>query len=334
LRVYEINSDGGVDALALAERTTPTPGPNEVLIRVRASSVNYRDLATIEDPVARNIPYPRIPNSDGAGEVVETGQDVTRFKPGDRVAATFFQRWIDGEITEQAMASALGGAVDGMLAEFVVLNENGLVAIPEHLSYTQAATLPCAGVTAWNCLVAQGGVTAGDTLLLLGTGGISITALQLATLLGARVIITSSSDEKLARAKTLGAWQTINYLQTPDWEHAVLDMTDGRGVDHTLEVGGAGTLEKSVAATRVAGMITLIGVLTGGQINPTMIMRKSIRLHGVYVGSRRMFEDLNGAIAHHRWKPVIDEVFKFEDAQAAYHAMRAAAHFGKLVIEI
>jgi NADPH:quinone reductase-like Zn-dependent oxidoreductase len=334
LRAYEINSDGGVDALALAERTTPTPGPDEVLVRIRASSVNYRDLATIEDPVARGIPYPRIPNSDGAGEVVETGRDVTRFKPGDRVAAAFFQGWIDGEITEQAMASALGGAVDGMLAELVALNENGLVAVPEHLSYTQAATLPCAGVTAWNCLAAQGGVTAGDTVLLLGTGGVSIIALQLAKLLGARVIITSSSDEKLAKAQTLGAWQTVNYRKTPDWEHAVLDMTDGRGVDHTLEVGGAGTLEKSVAATRVAGTITLIGVLTGGQINPSMIMRKSIRLQGVYVGSRRMFEALNRAIAHHRWEPVVDRVFDFEDARAAYHAMRAAAHFGKLVIEI
>lgn len=334
MRAYEINSDGGVDALTLVERPDPKPGPDQVLVRVRASSVNYRDLSTIEDPVSRNLPYPRIPNSDGAGEVVEIGNQVTRFKIGDRVAATFFQRWIDGQITEYAMASALGGALDGMLAELVVLHQDGLVSVPEHLSDLEAATLPCAALTAWNSLIEQGNVKAGDVVLLLGTGGVSIFALQFACLLGARAIVTSSSNEKLAKAKSLGAWQTVNYREVHEWERAVLDLTDGRGADHTVEVGGAGTLQKSVAATRVAGSIGLIGVLTQGEPNPTLIMRKSIRLQGIYVGSRRMFEDMNRAIAQHRLNPVIHRSFAFDDAREAYRAMRAAKHFGKLVIDI
>ena len=334
MRAYEINSDGGIDALVLVERADPRPGPAEVLVSVRASSVNYRDLSTIEDPLSRNLPYPRIPNSDGVGEVVEVGQGVTRFKPGERVVATFFQRWRDGQITPDAMASALGGALDGMLAERVVLHQDGLVSVPEHLTDLEAATLPCAALTAWNSLVEQGNVRAGDTVLLLGTGGVSIFALQFATLLGARAIITSSSDDKLAQAKSLGAWKTINYRDTPDWEQAVMDLTGGRGVDHTVEVGGAGTLQRSVAATRVAGSIGLIGVLTHGELNPALIMRKSIRLQGIYVGSRRMFEDMNRAIAQHRLKPVIHRAYAFEEARQAYHAMRKAQHFGKLVIEI
>ncbi len=334
MRAYEINSDNGIDALALTERPDPRPGPDEVLVRVRASSVNYRDLSTIEDPVSRNLPYPRIPNSDGVGEVIEVGDRVARFKPGDRVAATFFQRWIDGQITQDAMASALGGALDGMLAESVVLHHNGLVSVPDYLSDLEASTLPCAALTAWNSLVEQGKVKAGDTVLLLGTGGVSIFALQFANLLGARAIITSSSNDKLARAKSLGAWQTINYRDTPDWEQAVLDLTGGRGVDHTVEVGGAGTLKKSVVATRVAGCIGLIGVLTHGELNPTLIMRKSIRLQGIYVGSRRMFEDMNRAISQHQLRPVIHCAYPFEEAREAYHAMRKAQHFGKLVIQI
>ena len=333
MRAYEINSDGGVDALSLTERPDPRPGPGEVLLKVCASSANYRDLSTIEDPVSRNLPYPRIPNSDGAAEVLEVGEGVTRFKPGDRVMATFFQHWIDGPITEQAMASALGGALDGMLAELVVLHQEGLVAVPEHLSDVEAATLPCAALTAWNSLVEQGKVKPGETVLLLGTGGVSIFALQFANLLGARAIITSSSDDKLAQAKALGAWETINYRRTPDWEKRVLELTDGRGVDHCVEVGGAGTLARSVAATRVAGSIGLIGVLTGGELNPTLIMRKSIRLQGIYVGSRRMFEDMSRAIAQHGLRPVIHRRYPFEEAREAYRAMRGAQHFGKLVIE-
>jgi len=334
MKAYQIISDGGVDALALNEREPPKPGPREVLVKVSASSINYRDLTTIENPVPRGIPYPRIPNSDGAGEVVETGPQVTRFKSGDRVCGIFFQDWIDGDITARDMQSALGGTLDGMLAEYRVLHEDGLVATPDHLADTEAATLPCAALTAWNSLVEKGRVTAGSTVLLLGTGGVSVIALQFCRMLGARAIVTSSSDEKLAQVREMGAWQTINYRSVPDWEQAVLEMTDGRGVDHTVEVGGAGTLEKSIAATRLAGSVGLIGVLTGGQIDPMSILRKSIRLQGIYVGNRRMFEDMNRAVAAHEWRPVIDKVYAFEDARQAYHDMRSAGHFGKLVITV
>ena len=332
MRAYQILSGAGVDALALNERPTPEPGPGEILIRVRASSINYRDLSTIENPAARGIPYPRIPNSDAAGEVLAAGPGVTRFKTGDRVAGCFFRHWIDGGITPAAMASALGGPLDGVLAEQVLLHEEGAVAIPEYLSFEEAATLPCAALTAWNCLLEQGGLRPGRTALFLGTGGASIFGLQIAKLTGAQTIITSSSDAKLERARTLGAEQTINYRETPDWQARVLELTDGRGVDLTLETGGGGTLEKTIEATRVGGTISLIGVLTGGSIDPSAVMRKSIRLQGVYVGNRRMFEDMNAAFSAARLRPVIDRVFEFDDARAAYHAMRAAGHFGKLVI--
>ena len=334
MRAYEIVGDGGIDALALNRRETPRPGHRQILVRVRASSINYRDLSTIENPAARALAYPRVPNSDGAGEVIATGEGVTRFAPGDRVAGCFFQSWSDGPINAAAMASAMGGAIDGMLAEEVLLNEDAAVRLPGHLSFEEGATLPCAAVTAWNCLVEQGGLTAGRTVLLLGTGGVSIFGLQIARMLGARSIVTSSSDAKLERAAGLGADATINYLETPDWQARVLEITDGRGVDVTLETGGGGTLQKSIECTRIGGTISLVGVLTGGQVNPTPIMQKSIRLQGVYVGSRRMFEDLNAAIAHNGMRPVIDRQFEFEDARGAYHAMRAADHLGKLVVSL
>jgi NADPH:quinone reductase-like Zn-dependent oxidoreductase len=334
MKAWQIVSDGGIDALKLAEVAAAAPGPGEVRVRLKANAINFRDLGTIRDPVARKLPYPRIPNSDGAGEVVAVGAGVSAFKPGDRVASCFFQRWIDGPCTIEAMNSALGGAVDGVLAEEVNLATDGVVPLPAHLSYTEGATLPCAALTAWNAIVETGRVKAGDTVLLLGTGGVSIYALQFARMMGARTIITSSSDEKLARARALGASVTINYRQKSDWENAVLEATDGKGVDLTVEVGGAGTLPRTIAATRVAGTIALIGVLTGGQIDPALVMRKSIRLQGIYVGSRRMFLDMNRAIALHGLKPVIDKTFAFADARAAYHAMAAAGHFGKLVIEM
>jgi NADPH:quinone reductase-like Zn-dependent oxidoreductase len=334
MKAWQIVSDGGIDALKLAEVAPAAPGPGEVRVRLRANAINFRDLGTIKDPVPRRSPYPRIPNSDGAGEVTAVGPGVTSVKPGDRVASTFFQRWIDGPCTIEAMNSALGGAIDGVLAEEVNLAADGVVPIPVHFSYAEGATLPCAALTAWNAIVEVGRVKAGDTVLLLGTGGVSIFALQFARMMGARTIITSSSEEKLARARTLGASLTINYLQKTDWQNAVLDATDGKGVDLAVEVGGAGTLPRTIAATRVAGTIGMIGVLTGGQIDPATVMRKSIRLQGIYVGSRRMFLDMNRAIAQHGLKPVIDRTFDFADARAAYHAMAAAGHFGKLVIEM
>ena len=334
MKAWQIVSDGGIDALKLADAAAAAPGAGEVRVRLKANAINFRDLGTIRDPVARKLPYPRIPNSDGAGEVIAVGPGVTSAKPGDRVASCFFQRWIDGPCTIEAMNSALGGAVDGVLAEEVNLAADGVVPLPAHLSYAEGATLPCAALTAWNAIVETGRVKAGDTVLLLGTGGVSIFALQFARMMGARTIITSSSEEKLARARALGASVTINYRQKPDWENAVLEATDGKGVDVTVEVGGAGTLPRTIAATRVAGTIALIGVLTGGQIDPALVMRKSIRLQGIYVGSRRMFLDMNRAIVLHDLKPIIDQSFAFADARAAYHAMVAAGHFGKLVIEM
>ena len=334
MRAYEIVSNGGVDALALNERQSPEPGMGELLVGIRASSINYRDLSTIEDPVSRGVTYPLIPNSDGAGEVIAVGAGVTRFKAGDRVAGCFFQNWPDGRISAAAMASAMGGAIDGVLAEEVVLSEAGAVHVPAHMSFEEAATLPCAGLTAWNCLIEQGGLKPGNTALFLGTGGVSIFGLQIAKMMGARAIITSSSDNKLERAKDLGADELINYRQTPDWEAKVLELTNGTGVDVTIETGGGGTLEKTMEATRIGGTISLIGVLMGGTINPTTVMRKSIRLQGVYVGNRRMFEDMNAAFTLNRIHPLVDQVFDFEDARSAFQAMRVAGHFGKLVVKV
>ncbi len=332
MRAWQIVSDGGVDSLNLGERDVGAPGFGEVKVRMRASAINFRDLSTIKDPVPRGLTFPTVPNSDGAGEIVDVGPGVQGLKAGDRVASCFFQDWEDGPCSPEIMASALGGALDGVLAEEVILQAGGVIPFPDHLSFEEAATLPCAALTAWNAVVETGGTKAGDTVLLLGTGGVSIFALQFLNMLGARVIITSSSDEKLARAREMGAWETVNYRQTPDWDQEVLKLTDGRGVDLTVEVGGPGTLQKSIEATRVAGTIGLIGILVGGQIDPLPIMRKSLRVQGIYVGSRRMFTEMNRAIAAHGLRPVVHETFKFEDAKSAFHAMEAAGHFGKLVV--
>jgi NADPH:quinone reductase-like Zn-dependent oxidoreductase len=334
MRCYEIRSPDGVDALALAERDRPQPGPRQVLVRIRASSINYRDLATVEQPAPRGIRYPTIPNSDGAGEVEAVGEAVHGVAVGDRVCGTFFQRWEAGSVTPDAMASALGGARDGVLSEYALLEDGGVVPFPAHLSFEQAATLPCAALTAWNCLVDKGGMRAGDTVLLLGTGGVSVFGLQFAKMFGAQAIVTSSSEAKLERARQLGAWQTVNYRAESEWQDNVLELTDGRGVDIVLEVGGGGTLPRSIAAVRPGGTISLVGVLTGGQIDPTTVMRKSIRLQGIYVGPRQMFQAMNRAIAANGLEPVVDKTFAFDDARDAYHAMRAAGHFGKLVVTV
>ena len=333
MRAWEIVSNDGIDALSLAGRPEPQPGPGQIAVRMRASSINYRDLLTVEAPAARNFPFPRVPNSCGAGEVIAVGPGCSRFAPGDRVASCFFQRWNDGGITPGAMASALGGALDGVLAEEVVLEEDGAVAAPAHMDWRQAATLPCAALTAWHALAEKGRVKAGETVLLLGTGGVSIFALQFAVMHGARAIVVSSSDAKRRRAEALGAWRTLNYRDTPEWHDAVLGMTGGEGVDHVIEVGGAGTLERSLAAARVGGHVALIGVLTGGAAVPTAIMRKSLTMHGIYVGSRTMFEAMNRAMEAARLEPVIDRTYAFADARAAFHDMRAAGHFGKLIID-
>jgi NADPH:quinone reductase-like Zn-dependent oxidoreductase len=336
MRAWQIISDGGVDALALAEVPSPRPGPGEVAVRVRASSVNYRDLATIENPAARKLPYPTVPNSDAAGEVIAVGDGVTGLAAGDRVASCFFQDWEAGECSAEAMASALGGARQGVLAEEVVLSARGVVPIPAGLSFEEAACLPCAALTAWHALTEPRPVVAGETVLLLGTGGVSVFAQQFCALMGARTIVTSSSEAKLARMRGLGAEGTIDYRASPDWQDGVLEMTGGRGADRVVEVGGPGTLQRSIAATRVGGTIALIGILTDprGQVVPTDIMRKSLTVRGIYVGHRTMFLAMNRAIAAHGLRPVIDHVVPFDEAPQAYHAMRAARHFGKIVIRV
>jgi len=336
MKAYEIRDSFGIDNLKLSDRPDPSPGHGQIIVRVKASSLNYRDFMTVKNGGALGIQGPRIPCSDGAGEVIKVGSGVTRVKVGDRVASIFFQNWLAGDILPHHFTSALGGAVDGMLAEQVVLHEDGVVTIPDYMTYEDAATLPCAAVTAWQDLFPKGPIKAGDTVLVQGTGGVSIFTLQFSVMAGARVIITSSSDEKLARAKQLGAWATINYKATPDWDKEVLRLTDGVGVDHISEVGGAGTLERSFKAVRVGGTIGLIGVLTGfsGQVDPMPVLRKGIRLQGVYVGSREMFEDMNRAMAIHKTKPVIDRVFPFSQARDALKLMESAAHFGKIVIAV
>lgn len=333
MRAWQIISEGGVDALALNEAPIPDPGPGQVRVRMMANSINYRDLTTVEDPVPRGLPFPTVPNSDGAGVVVAAGAGVG-LKEGDRVTSCFFSDWSAGDISPAAMASALGGARQGVLAEEVVLPEAGVIPTPAHLSDEEAATLPCAALTAWHALTLPRPVLAGETVLLLGTGGVSVFAQQFCAIMGAQTIVTSSSDEKLARMKALGAGECINYRSTPDWDQAVLDLTGGKGVDRVVEVGGPGTLDKSVNAVRVGGIVGLIGILTGAQgaVHPTAIMRKSITLRGIYVGSRAMFAEMNRAIERHQLRPVIDQTFAFGDAPEAYHAMRAAGHFGKLVI--
>lgn len=316
------------DELRAVEQPAPAAGPRDVVVRVRATSLNYRDQAVVAGQYFGGaVSRDTVPMSDGAGEVIAVGAAVSRFKPGDRVAATFFQ--------PGAPPAALGSPLDGVLREQVALNEDGMVAIPDHLSYEEAACLPCAAVTAWNALFRSGRPTkAGDTVLVLGTGGVSIAALQLARAAGARVIATSSSDEKVERVKALGASDVINYRRTPEWEQEVRRLTSGRGVDCVVEIGGAGTLARSMRSLARGGKIALIGFLAGreGDTNPTPLMMTGSSLHGIFVGDREMFEEMNRAIIVNRITPVIDRVFPFDEAPAAYKFHASGAFVGKVVI--
>ena len=336
MKIYEIAEPKGIDNLKVVERATPHPDTGEVLVRVRATSLNYRDLVTVKGgAVTRGIRLPLVPLSDGAGEVVEVGRDAARFKPGDRVVASFFQSWLAGPPQSSFFRSALGGAINGTLSEYISLSENGLVRIPDYMTFEEAATLPCAAVTSWNALVSMGRMTAGETVLVLGTGGVSIFALQFARMHGSRVIATSSSDAKLGRLRELGAFGVLNYKTTPDWDAQVLEMTGGEGVDHVIEVGGAGSLAKSIKAVKLGGRISLIGLLAGGgQIDPMPMLLKSVTLQGVFVGSRQMFEEMNRAMEINHVHPIIDRVFPFVEARDAYRYLESGAHFGKVCIAV
>jgi NADPH:quinone reductase-like Zn-dependent oxidoreductase len=334
MKAYEIQQFG-MGGLRLVDRAESSPGPGQVLVRMRAFSLNFRDLMLLQGTYNPRLELPVVPGSDGVGEIIEVGSGVTDFKPGDRVTSTFFENWEAGVQTDAQAKSALGGGGKGVLAEFVCLDQTGVIKVPAHLTDEEAATLPCAALTAWHGLFEEAQIRPGETVVALGTGGVSLFALQFATAAGARVIITSSSDEKLAKARELGAAETINYRSTPDWEKAVRKLTDGVGVDDVVEVGGAGTLGKSVKAVRRGGTISLIGALAGrGTFDPTPVLMNGIRVNGIFVGSREMFGHMNEAIAYHQIRPVVDRVFEFEDARAAYEHMASGQHFGKIVIKI
>jgi NADPH:quinone reductase-like Zn-dependent oxidoreductase len=335
MKVIELQSKFNLDSFRVVDKTPPKLAPHHVRVLMRAASINYRDLLVATSAYDPRIRLPIIPLSDGAGKVMEIGLDTTRFKVGDRVANVFMPGWLEGELTQEKGQSALGAHNNGVLAEYVDLPEDAWVRIPDHLTFEQAATLPCAAVTAWNALIAQGNLKAGETVLLQGTGGVSLFALQFAKISGARIIITSSSDEKLARAQKIGASEGINYRSAPDWDKRVRELTDGRGVDYIVEVGGAGTLPRSFKAVRTGGLISLIGVLTGaGDVNPMPLLMKGVTMRGIYVGSRAMFESMNRAISLHKIEPVIDRVYDFAKIGEALTYLKSGTHFGKVVIRI
>jgi len=333
MKAYEVCDTTGLDGLVLnSARAEPQPGHGQVLVRMRAAALNYRDQGVIKG-VYGYTKFPVIPLSDGAGEIAAIGPGVTQFKPGDRVTSTFFVNWTGGRMSSDASRNSLGGMVDGVLADYALLNETGTIKIPDHLSFEEAATLPCAALTAWNAVVETAHIKAGESVAILGTGGVSYFALAFAKMHGAYAYLTSSSDEKLARA--LGAEVLINYRSQPDWDQDILKQTGGVGVDLVIEVGGAGTLERSMNAVRPGGTICVIGALAGaGAINPRMINRKAIRLQGIHVGSRDMFAAMNRAVALHKLKPAIDRVFNFADAKEAYLYQQSGRHFGKIVISL
>jgi NADPH:quinone reductase-like Zn-dependent oxidoreductase len=337
MRAYQILPGDNIDGLQCVDLTQRELANGEVRIRVHAVSLNYRDLMVASGNYLVNVDNPIIPCSDGAGEVLAVGHGVTRLQVGDRVAASFFPYWQDGRTSPTKIRHALGGDIDGMLAEEVVLHEDALVKIPPQLSYVEASTMPCAGVTAWNAIFeSSNDIKPGDTVLLLGTGGVSVLGLQLARAAGLRSIITSSSDEKLQRARELGAHHTINYRTTPEWQEEVLRFTHGAGADVVLEVGGQGTVNRSIASAAMGGSVAIIGGVSGfgGEVNPATLLAGAKRMVGIFVGSRAMLEQVMRFAATSEIKPVVDRVFSFDQAREAYRHMESGSHFGKVVISV
>lgn len=333
MKAYEIQQFG-TDHLKLIDQPDPTPGPGQALVRMKAWSLNYRDLLVINGQYNPKMKLPMVPFSDGAGEVVAVGPSVTRVRPGDHVAGIFMQGWLHGPYEERYGRTAAGGAIPGCLSELALFDTQSLVHTPSHLSYEEAATLPCAAVTAWNSVIDHGKLKAGETIVVLGSGGVSIFALQLARMMGARVIATTGSNAKGRRLSELGASAVINYRENPDWHKEVLTLTGGIGADHVVEVGGADTLKKSLLAARSGGRVSIIGNLSGltTDINVAFILHKTLTVQGIYVGSRDMFEAMNRAIALNQLKPVIDRVFGFSEVTQALRHMESGGHFGKIVV--
>ncbi len=337
MKVFEIQNQFGIENLKSTERETPKPGQGEVLVKIKACSLNYRDYLMIVGKYNPRQKLPLIPLSDGAGDIIEIGSGVKKVKVGDRVCGVFSQSWQDGEPEIENIRDALGGPLDGMISEYRVFPESGVIPFPEHLSYAEASTLPCAGLTAYNAVVTFGNLKPGDTVVVLGTGGVSLFALQFAKIYGCRVIVTSSSDEKLEKAKLLGADELINYKSKQNWDREIRKKTEMKGADLVVEVGGADTLNKSIMSTRPGGVIALIGVLAGGgeaNISLYPVLMQGIRIQGVIVGSKKDFEKMNQAISFHGIKPVVDKIFPYSEFPQALEYVRDGKHFGKVVIEI
>lgn len=333
MRAWQIPSFG-LQALEFIERPTPVPAAGEVLVKIHAVSFNYRDLLLVKGLYNPRLKLPRIPCSDGAGVVEAVGEGVTQFKPGDRVAGIFMQNWLEGPPTPANVKGALGGDIDGMLAEYIVLRESGIVRIPEDMDLLHASTLPCAAVTAWNALKV-GNVRSGSTVLVQGTGGVSVFAMQMARLMGARVLGTSTHAEKLEQALALGLDAGLNTAETPEWAPWVLDQTGGEGVDLVVEVGGERTLPQSLQAVRMGGAIAQIGVLSGVDCHlpVTAILHKQVRLQGIYVGCRKDFEEMNAFLSHTRLEPIV-ESFPWTTSRQVLERMEAQGHFGKLAVTV
>lgn len=337
MKAYQITKGYSIASLSLVEKDHPKLLPNQVLVKIKALSLNYRDLLVIKGVDDWKPPVGRIPVSDGVGTIVEVGSEVTTLSANDRVAGLFSPNWIDGKLTAQKLANPLGGKVrDGLLQEYVVLNENELIKVPAFLTDVEAATLPVAALTAWHGLIEKDKIQPGNTVLIQGTGGVSLFSIQFALMASAEVILLSGSDEKLQLAKQMGVKHLINYKQLPDWEEEVLNITNGFGVNHVVEVVGSDHINKSIDVVALDGTISIIGLINGlrGNINTVKIMTKQVKLQGINVGSKEMFHRMNKALEINNIHPIIDKVYSFEQTKEALTLLEGSSHFGKLCIRL